>query len=258
MNGIACANCGREIGRLETPSVWRDEAVCQACWARLTAADEPATGTETVRRPAARRTSRKAAGSLIGGAAFMLGIAIVGYFVDRPNGSAASHDDGMTPVVNTFRPRRFDAIRYSDIAQDVGRSMTVSEEKTMDGTPRCVASEPGGAVLIVTEGDKDDLRYAHIAASFTADDLWSLQPGVSLPADTPMALHANRQFGAVAAFMRDVAPEWVGGADWARGLLNKSQHTASPIHAEIVQGHKQFIFEFNDSWFAKIAVQPIN
>lgn len=30
-----CANCGRPIGRLETPRVWNDSAVCGECHQRL-------------------------------------------------------------------------------------------------------------------------------------------------------------------------------------------------------------------------------
>ena len=31
----ACANCGQVIGRLETPHVWREQIVCEACHRRL-------------------------------------------------------------------------------------------------------------------------------------------------------------------------------------------------------------------------------
>lgn len=33
-----CANCGRMIGRLETPCVFRDEVVCAECFSRLSSA----------------------------------------------------------------------------------------------------------------------------------------------------------------------------------------------------------------------------
>ena len=31
MAGETCANCGRQIGKLETPMVWKQHVVCQAC-----------------------------------------------------------------------------------------------------------------------------------------------------------------------------------------------------------------------------------
>ncbi len=31
MAGEICANCGRQIGKLETPMVWKQDVVCQAC-----------------------------------------------------------------------------------------------------------------------------------------------------------------------------------------------------------------------------------
>jgi hypothetical protein len=46
MNKVAaetCADCGEIVGRLETPYVWKNEVVCQACYARLSRpADRPA------------------------------------------------------------------------------------------------------------------------------------------------------------------------------------------------------------------------
>lgn len=32
---VTCENCGQEIGRLETPMVWRDNIVCPECYSRL-------------------------------------------------------------------------------------------------------------------------------------------------------------------------------------------------------------------------------
>jgi len=34
-----CANCGARIGKLETPYVWKDQAVCGTCYAKLAGSD---------------------------------------------------------------------------------------------------------------------------------------------------------------------------------------------------------------------------
>ena len=36
-----CANCGRTIGHLETPNIWREVVVCAECHKRLSAATPP-------------------------------------------------------------------------------------------------------------------------------------------------------------------------------------------------------------------------
>jgi hypothetical protein len=36
-----CANCGVQIGQLETPFVWKDKIVCAACHRRLATANLP-------------------------------------------------------------------------------------------------------------------------------------------------------------------------------------------------------------------------
>lgn len=48
-----CSNCGRVIGKLETPRVFEGNVVCAACWGVLTAQTEPVgyeAGVDTSRR----------------------------------------------------------------------------------------------------------------------------------------------------------------------------------------------------------------
>jgi hypothetical protein len=46
---ILCENCGRVVGKLETPSVWREKVVCFECHGRLSSQfrpDRPTPGSE--------------------------------------------------------------------------------------------------------------------------------------------------------------------------------------------------------------------
>jgi hypothetical protein len=75
----ACANCGHEIGRLETPMVWNHHVVCQSCYARISSS----TNLQSTARPptirgcpvcgSVKQPKKKRYGSV------MVGLALVGF-----------------------------------------------------------------------------------------------------------------------------------------------------------------------------------
>jgi hypothetical protein len=80
-----CANCGRVIGKLETPMVWRDNVVCAVCHAKLSAV--PVQSSQQA-RPTAQIPERRQARHSFWNSKVTLGIllagfALVWYFFDR-------------------------------------------------------------------------------------------------------------------------------------------------------------------------------
>jgi len=111
-------------------------------------------------------------------------------------------------------------ISYNQTMEYLDQFISMSKSSDVDGQPRYMGQTSDNLAMLEIIGNKNDVSQASLM--------------IGIPNDAPKILIRNTAI--LLRFMKNVAPEWKSGSDWATSALGRVSSTDEP--EEIIRGSK--------------------
>jgi len=117
-------------------------------------------------------------------------------------------------------------LSYSQITQYLSSYFTLEKSTPVNGQPRYMATTEDKLAVLELIGDRSDLTQATLI--------------IGVPNDSQTTLVRNSAM--FMRFVKNAAPNWVGGGDWAVAALKKATTTENPVST--VRGARRITVSF--------------